>query len=179
LPLILLLTFSLAGCTTSDDEGDPPTEPAGATSTATSSRPTKTVASATGEALSDANGQSISDGVCQALIPDGWVDDGTGRGSTSSGGRFVLFGGHILGDAEWQTASNFVATPAAGRTIASLERTSDSIHVVFGDDRGFEYRKRFGNRYCDLAVSSLSRPIPPEEQAYWPAVIESLKPVQQ
>jgi hypothetical protein len=53
------------------------------------------------------------------------------------------------------------------------------VYVVYADDRGFEFRKRFGNRYCDFRVTSRGRAIAPDEQAYWDAVIESLTPVQQ
>lgn len=174
--LALLLTPTVAACATDDDEGDEPTEPTGSTATTSS---TATVAStATTETLTQINGQAISDGICLAVIPDGWVDDGTGRGATTGGGRFVLFGGRVTNDAAWQAAANAVATPAAGREVASEERTADTIHVVFADGRGFEFRKLFGNRYCDLTVTS-SRPFSPEEQAIWPAILDTLEPVTQ
>jgi hypothetical protein len=171
----LIAVLGTAGCTTEDDEGDEPTPTAGASATSAAD-PTATSASTeTAGAQTQINGQAISDGVCLAVIPDGWVDDGTGRGTTSDGGRFVLFGGRVLNDAAWQSAVNAVATPSAGRAVASDERTADMIHVVYADDRGFEYRKRFGNRYCDLSVTS-SRPISAEAQAIWPAILETLEP---
>lgn len=167
--VMLAVLIVATGCTTADDEGDEPTPPVATATQAVA--PT-----ATGGALTEVNGQAISDGVCLAVIPDGWVDDGTGRGTISGGGAFVLFGGRVTSDAAWEIAVNVVATPEAGRGVASEERTADSIRVVFADDRGFEFRKRFGNRYCDLTVTS-TRPFSPEEQAIWPAITETLAPV--
>jgi hypothetical protein len=168
--MAVLFAFTVAGCSTDDDEGEEPTQTAA---------PTATVQpSATAGSQGLVSGQAISDGICLAVIPDGWVDDGTGRGSTNGGGRFVLFGGSVASDAAWQAAVNVVATPTANRSIASLEQTADSIHVTFADGRGFEYRQRFGNRYCDLTVTR-STPFTPEEQAVWPAIIDTLAPVTQ
>jgi hypothetical protein len=178
--LSLVLILALASCATNDDEGDTPTAPDGRTPTQAPARPTPTVAATLPPAtLSAANGNTISDGVCRALVPEGWVDDGTGRGTTSGGHRFVLFGGRVRNDAEWNAATDIVATPTAGKTVASIERTVDSIHVVYGDDRGFEFRKRFGDRYCDFSVASNSRSISPEERAFWSAVIGSIEPAQE
>ena len=178
--LSVVLTLALTGCTTADDEGETPTAVNGQTPTQTQAQPTaSTQATLPPATLSAANGNTISDGVCQAIIPEGWVDDGTGRGTSSGGHRFVLFGGRVRSDAEWNAAAEIIATPAAGRTVASLERTEDTIHVVYGDGRGFEFRKRFGDRYCDFSVTSAFSPISSEEQAYWPAVIANLAPVQQ
>jgi hypothetical protein len=175
--ITLCLVLTVAGCTTEDDEADEPTQGPAATETTSPIPPTATVAAtSTIGSLSQVNGQAISDGVCLAIIPEGWVDDGTGRGTTSGNGRFSLFGGNVANDAAWQSAVNAVATPRAGRSIASDERTADTIHVVYADGRGFEYRKRFGSRYCDLTVTA-NAPFTPEQQAIWPAIIDTLEPV--
>jgi hypothetical protein len=138
--LTLIVVLGTAGCTTDDDEGDEATLPAGASATHATNPAATSVSTETAGAQTQINGQAISDGVCLAVIPDGWVDDGTGRGTTSDGGRFVLFGGRVANDAAWRAAVNVVATPAAGRAIASDERTAETIHSVYADDLGFELR---------------------------------------
>lgn len=176
---ILLLGFVLSACSTGDDEGETPTAAGvGSTATTETNHPTNPPGTTEPANLTDANGQSISDGLCLALIPDGWVDDGTGRGTTTGGHRFVLFGGRVSSDADWERAVEIVGTPTAGRSVASIEREDDSIYVVYAGDLGFEYRQRFDTRYCDLTVSSSSRPISEAERAFWPVIIESLTPVQ-
>jgi hypothetical protein len=185
LGLALVLVFGLSGCTLHDDEGDTPTavsRPA-STSTPTAASGAKPSATTTGTkpagtALTDANGQQISDGVCQALIPDGWVDDGTCHGTTASGARYVLFGVIISTDSEWQAAQAIIATPAAGRTIAHVSQDASSIRVTYTGDKGFEYRKRFGDRYCDFTVYRASGAVPADELAVWDQVLATLGPVQ-
>lgn len=174
--VVSLSVIVLAGCTTDDDETDP-TLPTSAPTTAAlvTPPPGATVPPAD---LSDANGQVVSDGLCQMLIPDGWVDDGTGRGTTSSGARYTLFGGRLRSDADWERAGDVVATPGAGRTIVSLDRSKDRVVATFGEDRGFEARLRFDDRYCDVTVSSAVRAIPAAERAYWDAIIESIARVE-
>ena len=169
---MLALAIVLGGCAGDDDEGGDPTATA---ETATQALPQNTPTAGT---LSAANGNLITDSLCEALVPDGWVDDGTGRGSTSGGHAFVLFGGTVRSDADWDATDNLIATPSSGFAVASFERTDDSVHVVFANDRGFEFRKRFGNRYCDFRVTSRGPTISPDEQGFWDAVIQSLAPVQ-
>lgn len=180
---VMALFFSIAvvACSTGDDEGETPTSTPQPRSTSAPAEPTDAPTS-TSEvpatiALTDANAQIVTDGVCTALVPDGWVDDGTGRGTTSGGHRFVLFGGRLTTSTSWATAINVVATPTSGRTIASVERSDDSILALFADDRGFEYRERFDSTYCDLTVSSAGKAISPEERAFWDAIIGSIGPV--
>ncbi len=177
----LLFAVVVVACSTSDDEGETPTSTPQPSATSAPAELTVPPIATTGVPatieLTDANAQIVTDGICQVLVPDGWVDDGTGRGTTSGGHRFVLFGGRLTTSTSWATAINVVATPASGRTISSVEKTDDSILALFADDRGFEYRERFDSIYCDLTVSSVSRPISPDERAYWDAVIESIEPV--
>src|SRR5215218_8374351 len=186
LTIAILSVVVLAGCGGNNDKGSTPTTTADSATAATETpgqglalntpTTTGTLPPAT---LSAANGNVISDFQCEALIPDDWVDDGTGQGTTSGSHGFVLFGGTVRSDADWDATVNLIATPSAGFTVESLERTEDSVYVVYADDRGFEFRKRFGNRYCDFRVTSRGRAIAPDEQAYWVAVMESLTPVQQ
>jgi hypothetical protein len=184
LALLFLVGFALSACSTNDDEGDQRTSNPAPTATLVASVPT--TVTATGAAptngavatLTDASGQQISDGVCRATIPDGWVDDGTGRGTTNSGARFTLFGSMLAGDAAWRAALDVVATPTTGRLIASTQRTVASIRVDFADNRGFEYRARFGDRYCDVYVYRTTGPVPDQERAVWDAVIASLGPAE-
>ncbi len=177
--IALVIATLLSACSTGDDEGDTPAPSnAAATATTGAGQPTSTTGALPPADLTDINGQLISDGLCQALIPDGWVDDGTGRGTTASGGRFVLFGGRVSSDADWERSVEIVSTPAAGGAIGSIEREDDSIYVTYTGDLGFEVRRRFGSQYCDLTVSSSTKPIPEGERAFWPAIIESLRPVE-
>jgi hypothetical protein len=185
LSMAVLSIVVLAGCAGNDDEGDAPTATADSAAAATETPGqeltlnTPTVAASLPPAtLSAENGNVITDAQCEALIPDGWVDDGTGQGTTTGGHSFVLFGGTVRSDADWAATVNLIATPSAGFTAASLETTEDSIHVIYADDRGFEFRKRFENRYCDFRVTSHGPAIAPDEQAYWDAVIQSMMPVQ-
>lgn len=166
------LAIALSACSTSDDEGKTPVSRG--SSTATSAPPGSTTTEESGS-LTGANSQLITDGVCQVVIPDDWVDDGTGRGTTPGGARFVLFGGRIRNDADWQAARDVVATPGAGTDVTSISRDEGSIRVVYAGDLGFEYRKRFDDKYCDFSVTS-TRTIPEGERRYWDAVISSLAP---
>jgi hypothetical protein len=182
----------LAGCSTSDDEGDKtPTvgttatiaasaETGGATTppatqlTPASTQPSsETVVPAT---LGAGNGETISDGICQATTPAGWVDDGTGRGTTTSGVRYVLFGGLLKTNEDWQEAVDLVKKQAESTPDAKVTSGDDFIRVDLPNDRGFEYRGRFGDRYCDFTVTGASRPIPADERAFWDAIIASLGP---
>jgi hypothetical protein len=162
--LTLLALVVFAGCSTSDDESSDATSTTGQ---ATATRP---------PALSSVSGQTISDGLCQVTIPDGWVDDGTGRGNSAGGHRFELFGGRVTNDAAWQAVSQVVATPRAGRTIAAIEQNTDSVHAIFDNDEGFAYRARFDTIYCDFSVTSMSGPIAESERAAWPEIIGSIAP---
>jgi hypothetical protein len=89
----------------------------------------------------------------------------------------VLFGGRLTSDAEWNSAAAVVATPTSGREIESIQREADSVHVIFTDQRGFDYRVRFSDRYCDFTVYRSAGPTPAGEQAFWSAIIASLGPV--
>jgi hypothetical protein len=180
----------LAGCSSDDDENDetptsvpvtlaPATSAAGGQPSPTSGGLTPAATTAAAETvvpatLSAANGLPITDGTCRATIPDLWVDDGTGRGTTLSGARYVLFGNRLRNDDAWAAAVESVKSEADRRQGSEVVQDEDFIRVVFPDDRGFEHRQRLGDTYCDFRVDSSSGPIPPEERAFWDAIVSSL-----
>lgn len=167
--LALLTILTLAACSTSDDENPDATS----TSPASSSQSAGTRQPSLSSSVS---GQTISDGLCQVTIPAGWVDDGTGRGTTAGGHRFELFGGRVTDDAGWQLVSQVVATPRAGRSIQSIQQDADSVHAIFDNDEGFAYRVRFDTLYCDFSVTGMSGPVDGAERATWPEIIGSIAP---
>lgn len=174
--VLLLLPFLLAACGGGDDE--PATPTAAPTQTPA---PTPTLdpnAPITPQALDSANSQVVGDGLCTASVPEGWVDDGTGRGNTPSNSRYVVFGGRVASDADWQRAVELVRTQAGTRAGATVDETDTSIRVTFADNAGFEYRARFGTRYCDFNVSRTGGAIPAAERVFWDAIIESLEPAE-
>jgi hypothetical protein len=182
--LVLLLGTLLAGCSTSDDEGDgtTPTAAVSATPRATpgtgATSPAATVKAGTTAptTVGATSGQVISDGICQASIPDDWVDDGTGHGTTSGGARYVLFGGRIASDDAWKQAVELVKKQAGSKEDAKVSEGDNFVRVDLADDRGFQYRGRFDDRYCDFSVTSPLSPIAEEERASWDAIIASLVP---
>jgi hypothetical protein len=193
--LILLLSV-LAACTGDDDEsGDqtptlttaPTTAPtataasitlptkapaAPAASPAAAASPTKRPTFAVG-----ADMQVISDGVCTAAVPEDWFDDGTGRGTTSTNARYVLFGGRVSTDDAWVAGVQLLEDQAKKTADAVVTKTDDSIRIDLPGNRGFEYRARFGNRYCDISVTASSE-IPESERAAWDTLVASLSPVE-
>lgn len=134
-----------------------------------------TAGAATPRALTAANSLVVSDGLCVALVPDGWVDDGAGRGSTLGGATFALFGGRLATPEDWTRAADLVVAQAGARSGATVRRTDDLVLVTFADNRGFEGRRRFADRYCDIAVSG-SKAVPGSERAFWTAIVDSLTP---
>lgn len=190
--LFSLLFPLLAACTTSDDEGEEETPaaptptvavtPAAGTMVATASVPA-TQSPATEEelppaTLDPASAQVITDRVCQARIPADWVETGAGRGTTPSGARFEIFGNRLASDDEWQAAVELLLNQVKARPGATVERGDTFVRVTYADHRGFVYRARFPDRYCDFSVTSVSGPIPAEERAYWNAIIATLAPAE-
>jgi hypothetical protein len=167
----LMIGGILAGCSSDDDEGDPT-----ATSVPPQPTSTSTVAAATvAPTIIAGSGQTISDGICQANLPDDWVDDTTGRGSTSSGAKYVLFGGNVRSDDAWTEAVELVKSQAESKEGSNVTEADNSIRVDLADNRGFEYRARFDAIYCDFSVTS-TRPIPDDERALWDGILASLAP---
>jgi hypothetical protein len=190
LVLLILLGGLLTACSTNDDESDgatstpttaaatqPPTLAAGSKSTATpagaASGTASTVIPAT---LASGSGQIITDGICQATIPDDWVDNGAGAGTTASGAKYTLFGGLLKTADSWKEAVQLVKDQAGSKDGAKVSEDDDFVRVDFKDDRGFEYRKRINDRYCDFTVTSNSTAVPEAERAIWDAIIAGLAP---
>ncbi len=191
---ISLFVSLLAACTTSDDEGEEETPaartptvtvtPAAGTTVPTAGAPAMATQSPATEeelppaTLDPATAQVITDRVCQARIPVDWVETGAGRGTTPSGARFELFGNRLASDDEWQAAVELLLNQVKARPGATVERDDTFVRVTYADHRGFVYRARFPDRYCDFAVTSMSGPVPTEERAYWDAIIASLAPAE-
>ncbi len=181
--LVLLAGVILAGCSSDDDEGDdtptpvPPTQGA----TALADQPTTVATSATSATavpvtFASGSGQIVTDGICQATIPDDWADNGTGSGTTSSGARYSIFGNIIRTDDAWNQAVKLVKDAAAKTEGANVTEGDNFVRVDYPDDKGLEYRGRFADRYCDFSVTK-STAIPEEERAFWDAIIASMGPV--
>ncbi|HEY7033389.1 MAG TPA: hypothetical protein VH482_18760 [Thermomicrobiales bacterium] len=186
LVLVVLIGGLLAACSTNDDESN------GATSTPTTTQATQTPTSAAGgqkatpsaaagstavpATLAPGSGQSITDGICQATIPDDWVDNGSGAGTTPSGAKYILFGGLLKTDDEWKQAVQLVKDQAGSQEGAKVSEGDDFVRVDLPDNHGFEYRKRLQDRYCDFSVTSTAAAIPDAERAIWDAIIASLAP---
>lgn len=161
----------LAGCSSDDDETTPT-----ATVTAVPPTVTSTAAAATvAPTLIPASGQIISDGICQANVPDEWVDDTTGHGSTTSGAKYAIFGGRVRSDDAWTQAVALVKQQAGSKADAKVTEADNSIRVDFANNTGFEYRVRFDTIYCDLSVTS-TKAVPDDERALWDGIIASLSP---
>ena len=56
----------------------------------------------------------------------------------------------------------------------SVTRGGDWVMAVHSGDRGFTYRVRIDNDYCDFSVSSV-KPIPEAERDTWNAIAGSVK----
>ena len=171
IPLLLLL----AACGGSDDpDPDPtPTQAVSGNVTATTDagipiepgeRPDGTLSGLT---------QRLSLNGCRVTIPLDWVSEGDGTGTTRSGAHFTLYGGPIASDQAWTNAVNLVVTQAARRGIESLTGGDDWVMAVLSGDRGFTFRARFDDRYCDFSVSGIGA-IPESERDTWNGVIGSL-----
>jgi hypothetical protein len=168
----ILMGGILAGCSSKDDEGDPTSTAVPPTLTSTAAAAVSTVA----PTIISGTGQLITDGTCQANIPDDWVDDTTGHGTTSSGAKYILFGNRVRSDEAWTEAVELVKSEAESKEGSNVTEADNSIRVDFADNRGFEYRARFDTVYCDFSVTG-SSPIPDEERALWDGILASLGPV--
>jgi hypothetical protein len=159
-----MVALAVAGCG-GDDESDP----------------TATTAPAPTEEASDSNtvvasGSTASDGVCQVIVPDDWVDVGTGRGTTPRGDRWSIFGGSIASDAAWTSAKELLRSQMSSAPDAEIADEGDRVVVTTPDGRRYLVRQRFGNRYCELSLTA-SRDVSEDEQAVWQSVATSLAPV--
>jgi hypothetical protein len=168
IPLLLVL----AACGGDDDPDPTPTpETSGVTATTTvgiaiepGERPTGSISGLT---------QRLSLNGCRVTIPLDWVSEGDGTGTTRTGARFTLYGGPIAADQAWQNAVQLVAQQATRRGVDRLIGGDDWVMAVLSNDRGFTFRARFENRYCDISVSGISA-IPQSERDTWNGIIGSL-----
>lgn len=169
IPLILIL----AACGGSDDSDPTPTAAVSGQVTATAGsgiviepgeRPSGSISGLT---------QRLSLNGCRVTIPLDWVSLGDGTGTTRSGAHFTLYGGPIASDQAWENAVQLVANQATRRGIESLTRGDDWVMAVLTGDRGFTFRARYENRYCDISVSGIQA-IPESERETWNGVIGSL-----
>ena len=164
LATLSLLASTLAACGGDDDPE--PTATIAPTVAVATAQPTSAVVT----------GSTASDGVCRVTVPDDWIDIGTGRGTTTQGDRWSLFGGSIAGDAAWTSAKELLRTQMNNLTGAEIMDEGDRIVVTTPDGRRFIVRQRFESRYCELSLSS-SREVAVEEQAVWLEVAATLAPV--
>ncbi|MGH2560888.1 MAG: hypothetical protein ACRDJH_17625, partial [Thermomicrobiales bacterium] len=186
----MLLAVTLSACISDDDDDPEPTAtaPAATAPAAPQASPAGSpVASPAASPVAASPGSPprplptfppgvslpISDAICRAQIPNGWVETTPGRGSTLGGDRFILFGGRIADDDAWATAVDLVVQAAPD--TAEIEQGYRFVLVTRAEDRGFKYRARFDAIYCDFTVSG-SGPIPEEEQADWERIMGSLGP---
>ncbi len=168
IPLILFLV----ACGGDDDPDPTPTpETSGVTATTTAGiaiepgeRPNGSISGLT---------QRLSLNGCRVTIPLDWVSEGDGTGTTRTGAHFTLYGGPIASDQAWQNAVQLVAQQATRRGVESLTGGDDWVMAVLSNDRGFTFRARFENRYCDISVSGISA-IPQSERDAWNGIIGSL-----
>jgi hypothetical protein len=126
--------------------------------------------------LSAATGQTVTDGICIATVPIEWVDTGNGRGLTTVGGRYQLFGGQAAGDAAWQQAVQLALDQAERHSDSQITQGDDFVRVAYANDTGLVYRGRYEGIYCDFSVTATGRALTDEEKAGFEAAVASLGP---
>jgi hypothetical protein len=169
IPLLLLLS----ACGGSDDPDPTPTPAVSGNVTATADSGIPIVpGERPGGSLSGLT-QRLSLNGCRVTIPLDWVSEGDGTGTTRGGAHFTLYGGPIASDQAWTNAVQLVAQQATRRGVDSLTGGDDWVMALLSGDRGFTFRARFENRYCDISVSGIGA-IPESERAIWNGVIGSL-----
>jgi hypothetical protein len=110
---------------------------------------------------------------CRVTFPMSWISYGDGYGESPSGARFAITSGQAGTDASWDAAVKLVVDQAA-RQNATVERGHDFVLETRPDDRGFTYRTRVDNRYCDVSVTS-QRAIPEGERDQWEPIMASVQ----
>jgi hypothetical protein len=120
-------------------------------------------------------GTVVSDGICQARLPAGWVEEAAGSGSTASGNRFAVYGNRLNGESAWTNAASLFTTQLenAGATV---EEGDGWVRATYPDGRGFAYRARFDDRWCDVRLTARSGALPEVEAQAWEAIEASLGP---
>jgi hypothetical protein len=126
--------------------------------------------------LSAATGQTVTDGICNVTVPIEWVDSGNGRGLTTAGARYQLFGGQAADDAAWQEAVQLALDQAERHPDSVISQGDDFVRVAYPDDTGLVYRGRYDRIYCDFSVTVSGRALNDEEKAGFEAAVASLGP---
>lgn len=161
---VVLIGLTLGACSGSEVEpAETPTAPATVVSA-----PATPTAAAIGSTLA-------SDGICQVGIPDDWSDDGTARGTTSTGARWTLFGNMLGSDTEWETAVNLLKNQQGSRPGAVVDEQPDQVTVTQAENRAIVVRRRFADRYCDLSVAATGA-VPVETVMLWTQVAAGMAP---
>jgi hypothetical protein len=106
------------------------------------------------------------------------VDDGTGRGVTSQGDQWLVFGNKIASDEAWNSARDLLKSQMSGRDGVEIKETDDSISVTLANGRGYVDRVRFRDRYCEFSVMS-NRDQPETVTVTWLSVADTLAPFEQ
>lgn len=168
----LILVTTLAACGGGDDDPTPTSEAAQTTPTpggidiARGDSPAGNFSELTQNLLFDR---------CRVTIPLTWTSFGDGTGVTPSGANFTINGGGISSDDAWERAVQLVASQAMRRGAGDMLRGDDWVYVETAGNRGFTYRVRFDNRFCDVAVLG-TRAAPTSETSVWPAIVDSVEP---
>jgi hypothetical protein len=174
--IVLIVALTACGFGSSDDDDPTPT----ATTSAQLPGSINVTVTVTVDASQRPGGsldglvQNLSVNGCRVTIPLDWVSVGDGGGTTASGARFTLYGGAIASNQAWENAVSLVADQANRQGAQSLTRGGDWIYAVLSNDRGFTFRARFDDRYCDFSVLGV-RAIPETERGTWDAIAASLK----
>ncbi|MCC6705637.1 MAG: hypothetical protein IT334_12215 [Thermomicrobiales bacterium] len=111
---------------------------------------------------------------CRVTIPLTWTSFGNQTGVTPTGANFTINGGSIPTDVAWERAVQLVASQATRRGVGEMIRGDDWVYAKLANDRGFTYRVRFGDRFCDVAVLGTG-PASGDEVSAWPAIINSIE----
>jgi hypothetical protein len=168
LTLAAILALLLTACGGGDDN-DPTPVPTGTVAPAPTSAPLGSPPPTT------RSGTLVGDGICQARVPSSWIDEGVGSGSTPSGHRFAVYGNRLTATATWDAAAARFTDQleAAG---AAVEAGDGWARATYPDGRGFAYRARFADRWCDVRLTARGGALPQGEAQAWPGIEASLGP---
>ncbi len=170
--LAILSIVTLVACGGQDD--DPTPTPDGALMTPAPGGIAIPVGDPPSGEFSELTQNLLFDG-CRVTLPLIWTSFGDGTGITPSGANFTINGGSIASDDAWERAVQLVASQAQRRGAGDMVRGDDWVYVETAGDRGFTYRVRFDNRFCDVAVLGTGA-APASEVSVWPAIVDSVAP---
>jgi len=120
-------------------------------------------------------GVLVGDGICQTRVPTAWVEESPGNGTTPGRNRFVVYGNRLSGDAAWTNAVTLF-TEQVERAGATVESGEGWVRAIYPDGRGFAYRARFADRWCDVRLTARSGALPDGEALAWEAIVANLEP---